>query len=85
MSKIQGTPWTMAKNLLAKLPRLLWPRPEPYGFVLEIDETGRILRSLQDPGGRRVRHVTTAREHDGTLYLGSLDQAWIGRLPLPAR
>ena len=78
-------PYPRAKNLVAKLPRFVWPRPEPYGLVLEIDETGRILRSLQDPGGQRVRHVTTAREHDGTLYLGSLDQTWIGRLPLPAR
>jgi sugar lactone lactonase YvrE len=76
-------PW--AKNLIAKLPRFLWPRPAPYGLVLEIDESGRILRSLQDPGGQRVRHVTTAREHDGTLYLGSLDQLWVGRLALPPR
>jgi sugar lactone lactonase YvrE len=75
-------PYPWAKTLMAKLPRFVWPRPEPYGFVLEIDETGRILRSLQDPGGQRVRHVTTAREHDGKLYLGSLDQAWIGRLAL---
>ena len=76
-------PW--AKSLLAKLPRFTWPRPKPYGLVLEVDESGRILRSLHDPGGRRVQHVTTAREHDGFLYLGTLDQAWIGRLALPAR
>ena len=74
-------PWL--KRLLAKLPRFAWPRPKPYGLVLEVDEEGRILRSLHDPGGRRVPQITTAREHDGFLYLGTLDRSWVGKLPLP--
>jgi sugar lactone lactonase YvrE len=73
-------PWL--KTLLARLPRFAWPRPKPYGLVLEVDEEGRILRSLHDPGGRRVSRITTAREHDGFLYLGNLDQSWVGKLEL---
>jgi sugar lactone lactonase YvrE len=73
-------PWL--KRLLAKLPRFAWPRPKPYGLVLEVDEEGRILRSLHDPGGRRVPQITTAREHDGFLYLGTLDRSWVGKLKL---
>ena len=73
-------PWL--KRLLAKLPRFAWPRPKPYGLVLEVDEEGRILRSLHDPGGRRVPQITTAREHDGFLYLGTLDGSWVGKLEL---
>lgn len=61
------------KDQLAKLPRLLWPRPEPYGLVLEMDEAGKIVRSLHDPGGQRVRGVTSAEPHASGLYLGSLD------------
>jgi sugar lactone lactonase YvrE len=76
-------PW--AKSMLAKLPLVLWPRPARYGLVLEVDEDGRILRSFHDPGGRRVHQVTTAREYSGQLYLGNLEQDWIGRLPLPPR
>ena len=53
--------------------------------MLEIDEGGRILRSLHDPGGQRVFQITSARERDGQLYLGNLDQRWIGRLALPPR
>jgi hypothetical protein len=53
--------------------------------VLEVDEEGRILRSLHDPDGRQVSQVTTAREHEGSLYLGTLEQAWIGKLALPPR
>jgi sugar lactone lactonase YvrE len=76
-------PW--AKSMLAKLPPALWPRPERYGLVLEVGEDGRILRSFHDPGGRRIHQVTTARESSGQLYLGNLEQAWIGRLALPPR
>ena len=77
-------PYPFAKCLLAKLPRFLWPKPAPYGLVLEIDGDGRVLRSFHDPEGRRVPLITAAREHDGELYLGTLDHAWIGRFPLPA-
>ena len=78
-------PHPFVKSLLAKLPRFTWPRPRPYGLVLEVDEEGRILRSLHDPDGRQVSQVTTAREHEGSLYLGTLEQAWIGKLALPPR
>ena len=71
-------PW--ARSLLVRLPRALWPKPEPYGLVLELGADGRILRSLHDAGGRRVSQVTTAREHDGWLYLGTLEGRWLARL-----
>jgi hypothetical protein len=32
-----------------------------------------------------VTQVTTAREHEGHLYLGTLHERWIGRLALPLR
>jgi len=72
MDGLHPHPWL--KEQLAKLPGFLWPKPKPYGLVLEMDETGRILRSLHDPGGRRVRGVTSAAPHGGGLYLGSLDE-----------
>jgi len=81
--ELSPRPW--AKAMLAKLPASVWPKPERYGLVLEMDEEGRILRSLHDPGGRRVFQITSARERDGQLYLGNLDQRWIGRVALPPR
>ena len=74
-------PHPFLKTQLAKLPRFLWPKPEPYGLVLEMDETGKIVRSLHDPGGQRVRGVTSAQPHGEQLYLGSLDEGitlWLG-------
>lgn len=65
-------PRPFLKNQLAKLPRFLWPKPAPYGLVLEVDERGMIVGSRHDPGGQTVRGVTSAEPHNGKLYLGSL-------------
>jgi sugar lactone lactonase YvrE len=75
-------PW--AKRLLSKLPAWLWPKPQRYGLVVELDEQGRIVRSLHDPEGTRIPQVTSVREHGGALYLGSVDYPWLGRYRLPA-
>ena len=74
-------PWW--KERLALLPRFLWPRPEPYGLVLGLDRDGEIVEALHDPGGRRVREITSVEEVDGALYLGTLHGDWIGRWTPP--
>lgn len=71
------------KNVLAKLPRFVWPKPERYGFVLAVDEQGEIVRSLQDPTGEKVWEVTSVHERDGDLYLGTLTGDRINRVTLP--
>ncbi len=43
---------------------------ERYGFVIELDGNGRIIRSFHDPDGK-VAFVTSATERNGKLYLGS--------------
>ncbi len=78
LDRMHPHPW--AKNLMARLPRAFWPRPQPYGLVLAMDETGKILRSLHDPDGEHLQIVTSVQEHDGFIYLGSLTNDRIGRL-----
>jgi sugar lactone lactonase YvrE len=73
-------PRPFAKKVLSKLPRAFWPKPEPFGLVLAVTTNGNVLRSFQDPGGRVMRQVTTAREWHGSLYLGTLDGDRVGRL-----
>lgn len=75
-------PRPFLKNMLARLPKMAWPKPAPYGFVLEIDEAGNILRSLQDPGGEHLHTITSVKEINGQLYMGSLYNDRIGVLPL---
>lgn len=74
-------PRPLLKKMVANLPRALWPKPEKYGLVIEIDEQGKILQSLHDPDGG-VYEVTSVHERDGTLYLGHLHRDRIDRLKL---
>ncbi len=80
MDRLHRLPFV--KRQMAKLPKAIWPKPQPYGLVLGVDESGRITRTLQDPTGERIPQVTSATEHDGYLYLGNLNRHWIGRVAL---
>jgi len=76
-------PFAFLKAQMSKLPKALWPKPKPYGLVLALDEEGNILQSLHEPTGTHLKEITSAREHDGYLYLGSLHNDRIGKYPLP--
>jgi sugar lactone lactonase YvrE len=78
MDHLHPHPW--AKNLLARLPKGLWPKPKPYGLVLALDASGTIIRSLHDTNGDHLRTVTSVEEHNGFIYCGSLYNDRIGRL-----
>jgi sugar lactone lactonase YvrE len=78
-------PHPFAKRLLAKLPRALWPRPARYGFVAALDGGGRPLRSFHDPEGRQVDQITSVREQDGVLFMGTLNHRWLARYTPPSR
>ena len=73
-------PWL--KRNVAKLPRSWLQARSRYGLVLEISEGGTILRSLHDPTGERFAGVTSAEEHNGSLYLGTVEGKAIGRVEL---
>jgi hypothetical protein len=68
---------------MSKLPKAFWPKPKPYGFVLALDENGKIIQSLHEPTGNHLKEITSAREYGGYLYLGSLQNDRIGKYKLP--
>jgi len=70
------------RKVVWRLPQFVQPKPKPYGFVLGLDETGKVIHNLQDPQGR-YSPVTSAVEHDGTLWLGSLSAPSLARLKAP--
>lgn len=70
-------PWL--KRLIARVPAALHQRPDAYGLVVALDDAGAIVSSLHDPGGRRYPFITSVEEHDGALYLGSIEADSIGR------
>lgn len=71
------------KTQMSKLPKALWPKPKPYGLVLALNEQGEITQSLHEPTGKHLNGITSAREQDGYLYLGSLHNDRIGKYELP--
>ena len=77
------SPRPFLKGVLAKMPAFMWPKPQPYAFVVKLDEHGHILDTLQDPTGKNLHEVTSAFERDGHLYLGSLHNDRIGKYKLP--
>ena len=75
-------PHPALKKAVARLPKFLWPKPAPYGMILEMDGNGNILRSLQDPGGQKLKEITGAVDDGQYLYTGSLHNDRIGILEL---
>lgn len=74
-------PWS--RRLVFRLPGFLQPAPARHGFVLGVDEQGQVVHNLQDPSPSSFAPVTSAREHAGYLYLGSLWRDAVGRVRVP--
>ncbi len=68
-------PWLRALTL--RLPRALWPVPEPYGHVVAFTEDGRIVADLQDPSGA-YPETTAVTETADRLYVQSLHADGLG-------
>ena len=54
-------PSPFVKKIVSRLPKFLWPKPKPYGFVLALNEKGEIIKSLQEPTGEHLKEITCAR------------------------
>jgi len=68
------------RKVTLRLPRMLWPIPEPYGHVFAFTEDGRIVADLQDPSGA-YPETTGVTETGGRLYIQSLHARNLGWLP----
>lgn len=73
------------RKLLYRLPRFLQPKPAKRAWVLGLDLDGRVRHNLQYAGKDAFAPVTSVREHEGWLYLGSLTATGIARVPVPPR
>jgi sugar lactone lactonase YvrE len=76
-------PHPKLKRVLLGLPDAVRPGPRAYGYVLAVDEAGAVLHTLQDPSGQQVAFATNAVEHQGHLYLGSLERDWVAAVRVP--
>jgi sugar lactone lactonase YvrE len=75
-------PHPFLRKVILRLPNSLQPAPERYGFVLALDAEGRVVENLQDPSGKSFAQISSALEHGGKLYFGSIGEDALGRLSL---
>ena len=81
-------PYPWLRKVVRRLPRRLQPDPAPHAWVVAVDERGQIVDSLEWISKSAYFPVTSVRERDGWLWLGSLEQDGVGRIaspPLPPR
>jgi len=76
-------PRPAARRVAARLPDRLQPAAQRYGLVARLGADGAIMQSLHGPSGSYCE-ITGVRQHDGWLYLGSLRETAVGRVPIPA-
>jgi sugar lactone lactonase YvrE len=72
-------PYPFARKMVQRLPSWIRPAPVNYGHVIAVNDSGRVLESLQDPAGA-FPMLTSALEVPGWLYLGSLSAPTAARL-----
>jgi sugar lactone lactonase YvrE len=81
-------PYPMFRTMVRRLPRQVQPDPAPHAWAVAVDERGQVVDSLEWISHRAYFPVTSVREHDGWLWLGSLSQDGVGRVaapPMPSR
>lgn len=74
-------PYPEIRTVVQRMPPALKPQADLYGHVVKLDEQGQVLESLQDTQ-TIYSYTTGAIELDGWLYVSSLHEKVLGRLPL---
>lgn len=79
---LQANPFL--RKILMRLPDGFLPPPKPikYGFIIELNQRGEIIRSIQDPNGEHAFMLTSATAYQGNLYLGSIGDSGVKTLKL---
>lgn len=71
------------RKMALRLPEFLQPQPEPYAFILGIDDSGNVLHNLQYGASDAYSPITSAKQYDGHLYFGSLTHEGWGKIEAP--
>lgn len=72
-------PWL--RRVILRLPAAVQPAPKEYTSFVRIDAAGRVLQVGHATHDGSFGPATTAIDHDGALYFGSLSARGIARVP----
>lgn len=75
--------WPRLRKVVLRLPRFTQPEPAHVARALAVDLQGRVVEYLEDASPSAYAPVTSVRERDGVLWLGSLEHDGIGRIAAP--
>lgn len=78
MDNLSGNPGL--RRVIMRLPDTMKPAPTRYGFVLRMDAEGRVLETLQDPGGAYALTTGAVTIPDGRIVVTSLGEPRLGVL-----
>ena len=76
-------PHPFLRKVVARLPRALRPAPIHHAAVVAMDDQGRVVDRLEDASASAYAPVTSALEHGGWIWLGSLTENGIARVRAP--
>lgn len=77
-------PYPFLRKVVQRLPERIRPDVVHYGFVFALDLDGNVQVVLQDPSGSYAK-TTGAREAGPYLFVTSLSEPTLGRLPADPR
>lgn len=75
-------PIPFLRTIAARLPMSWLPGPQRQGFLVGLDLDGKVVEQYRYAGPGAFGPVTSVRERDGVLYLGSISDTAIGRISL---
>lgn len=75
LDTLLARPWM--RKVVWRLPEMVHPVPPPVAHVLNIAADGTIRQTLMATGAQAFAPITSVREHNGRLWLGSLSAAGI--------
>ncbi len=68
------------RKLAMRLPASMRPTAVSYGFILQIDAEGNVLKTWQDPSGSYPSTTGAILADDGYMYVSSLTAPKLGRV-----
>lgn len=71
-----------ARKLAMRLPPAMRPKAQHYGHIVQLSKDGKVLRTFQDPAGA-YHDATGAIVHNGQIYVTSLHETDLARMPYP--
>ena len=75
-------PRPFLRKIIMRLPEALRvSEPDPIALAIALDHNGNVVHNLQDHTGH-YHTITSVNEVDGYLWLGSLIQPYIARIPV---